>query len=193
MCSGDQGPSTTPAPALLGDIAKKLEPWMGSESTFGQSDTTPVLLEYLRVYECSLAERSTNLLVEIWREEAASAVPTNPLTFTNLLEKWYEQSRDIKRELKIARPTLERVLSIMGTVQLSRVSAQDSQCLQRASLDIRNAIGLSADAASCLPRIWNAKDPLRDPSVCSDGRDNDDDGATDLDDDGCDNLSDMTE
>jgi hypothetical protein len=199
LCSGSQAASTTPAPPLLGDIAKKLEPWMKNETVFGQSDTTPVLLEYLRVYECSLAERSTSLPIEIWREETRSrellpgGLLANPLAFNKIFEEWYKQSSKIQLELKVARPTLERVLGFMGTVQMSRVLAQDTNCLQRASLDIRNSLGLSADTAACMPRIWNAKDPMRDPSVCSDGNDNDHDGFTDLDDEECESLSDMTE
>ncbi len=199
LCSGTQAASTTPAPPLLGDIAKKLEPWMENETVFGQSDTTPVLLEYLRVYECSLAERTTQLPVEIWREETErrallpGGLAANPFLFTKLFEEWYKQNREIQIELKVARPTLERVLGFMGTVQMGRVLSQDTNCMQRASLDIRNAIGLAADTASCMPRIWNAKDPMRDPSVCSDGRDNDDDGFIDIGDEGCESLSDMEE
>ncbi len=199
QCSGTQAASTTPAPPLLRDIAKKLEPWIDNETVFGQSDTTPVLLEYLRVYECSLAERSTRLPVDIWEEESErrrllpGGLAANPFLLGKFLEKWYTQNREIQQELKIARPTLERVLGLMGTVQMSRVLAQDTNCLQRASLDIRNSLGLSADTAACMPRIWNAKDPMRDPSVCSDGRDNDDDEFTDLNDEGCDSLSDMSE
>ncbi len=199
LCSGTQAASTTPAPPLLRDIAKKLEPWMKNETVFGQSDTTPVLIEYLRVYECSLAERTTRLPAEIWREESErrallpGGLAANPFFFTKLFEEWYKQSREIQLELKIARPTLDRVLGLMGTVQMSRILAQDTNCMQRASLDIRNALGLSADTAACMPRIWNAKDPMRDPSVCSDGNDNDDDGSVDLDDEGCESLSDMTE
>lgn len=200
-CSGGQQAGAIPAPPPVEDIGKKLEPWSGtgSSTNFTQSDTTPVLIEYLRVYECSLAERSTTLLVEIWREETVrrnllpGGLASNPFFFIKLWEMWAQQSKDIRRELQIARPTLERALGIMGTVQMARSLVQDTNCLQRASLDIRNALGLSADAASCLPRIWNAKDPLRDPTVCSDGRDNDDDGLIDLEDDGCENLPDMEE
>ena len=142
--------TTTPAPPQLGEIAMKLEPWKDADPppSFGQSDTTPVLLEYLRVYECSLAERSTRLALEIWRDESErrSGMPggigANPLTFAHLLEKWYEQSREIENELKIARPTLERTLGIMGTAQMARLLSQNAGCVQRVSLDIRNAVGL---------------------------------------------------
>jgi len=197
-CSGEDL-RTTPASQKLGEIALKLEPWMDATASFDQSDVTPVLLEYLRVYECSLAERSTRLMVEIWKEETErrrglpGGLSANPFPYQKLLEEWFKQHKEIQEELRISRPTLERALGIMGTAQMARMLSQNTNCVQRASLDIRNAVGLAADTASCLPRIWNAKDPMRDPPVCSDGRDNDRDGATDLADTGCASLSDMSE
>lgn len=197
ICSG--GERYEPAAPFLTSIAMRLEPWAAGNIHLIQSDTPLVLLEYLRIYECSLAERSISLPVEIWREESErrSFLPgglgNNPFFFTKLWEMWAQQSKDIRRELAIARPTLHRVLGLMGTINMTRSIGRDTECLQRASLDIRNVITLSADAASCLPRIWNAKDPLRDPPSCSDGKDNDDDKKTDLLDDGCTSLTDMSE
>lgn len=191
--------SEDPASPVIGQIAATLEPWSESGSPFSQADTAPVLLEYLRVYECSLVERTLSLPVEIWREESdrRSLLPggldANPFFFLTFWETWNKQTQDIRRELAITRPTLERVLGMMGTVHMTRMFELDAECIQRASLDIRNAVALSADTASCLPRIWNAKDPLRDPTPCSDGRDNDNDGAVDLSDNGCSSLTDMSE
>lgn len=164
-----------------------------------QSDTAPVLLEYLRVYECSLVERHISLPVEIWKEEMESrkllpgGLAGNPLFYLNLWELWSQQSRDIRRELQIARPALEHALAFMGTVHMTRMLERDTECIQRASLDIRNAIALSADTAACMPRIWNAKDPLRNLPACSDGLDNDNDNARDLADTGCTSLTDLSE
>ena len=188
-----------PASPVVGQIAATLEPWSTGGGPFTQADTVPVLLEYLRVYECSLVERSMSLPVEIWREETdrrgllPGGLDANPFFFMTFWETWGKQSQDIRRELAISRPTLQRVLEFMGTIHMTRMFEQDAECIQRASLDIRNAIALSADAAACLPRIWNAKDPLRDLPVCSDGRDNDDDGKIDLVDSDCDSLTDMSE
>ena len=187
------------ASPLIAAIARTLEPWENGPTTFQQSDTAPVLLEYLRVYECSLIERSLSLPIEIWREEDArgrllpAGLPGNPLFFMKIWEMWSQQSEDIRRELAISRPTLERTLSFIGTVHMTRMLERDTECIQRASLDIRNAFALSADTAACMPRIWNAKDPLRNTPACADGLDNDNDGATDLGDSGCDSLTDMTE
>lgn len=196
MCSSGGGPE--PASPLLTNIAVRLEPWTKGSMNLRQSDTAPVLLEYLRVYECSLIERSVSLPIEIWREESERRrlLPGGlafPLFFTQILEISNQQLRDIQRELKTARPTLHRTLEWIGTINMTRSIGRDTECIQRASLDIRNAIALSADTASCLPRIWNAKDPLRDPTPCSDGRDNDGDGQTDLRDNGCSSLIDMSE
>lgn len=188
-----------PASTVISQIAPTLEPWSEGGGPFRQADTAVILLEYLRIYECSLVERSLFLPAYIWREESdrrrlsPGGLAANPFYFTTLLELWSKQSRDIRRELQIARPTLERVLGFMGTVHMTRSFESDAECIQRASLDIRNALALSADTASCLPKIWNAKDPLRDPPACSDGRDNDDDGIIDLIDPGCSSRTDMSE
>jgi hypothetical protein len=187
------------ASPVVGQIASTLEPWAAGGAPFSQADTVPVLLEYLRVYECSLVERSLSLPVEIWREETdrrgllPGGLNANPFFFITLWETWSQQSQDIRRELAIARPTLERALGFMGTVHMTRIFERDVECIQRASLDIRNAFALSADAAACMPRIWNAKDPLRDLTACSDGRDNDRDGKIDLEDSSCSSLTDMSE
>lgn len=188
-----------PASPALAAIAKTLEPWKDETTTFRQSDTAPVLLEYLRVYECSMVERSLSLPLEIWREEneRRSLLPgglaKNPLFFMKIWELWSEQGETIRKEMAISRPTLERTLSFIGTVHMTRMLERDTECIQRVSLDIRNSFALSADVAACMPRIWNAKDPLRDLAPCSDGRDNDDDGKIDLGDTGCESLTDMTE
>jgi hypothetical protein len=194
-----QSTAPVPAPPGLSELAVRLEPWKGSADPFTRSDTTPVLLEYLRVYECSLAERSFFLPVEIRNEELErrallpGGLGANPLWYTDLFRMTFEQLTTIIEEFETARPTLERALSLAGTLNLARHFSDDIECLQRASLDIRNALALSADTAACMPRIWNAKDPLRDPPTCSDGLDNDNDGRTDLDDDNCELPSDMTE
>ena len=38
------------------------------------------------------------------------------------------------------------------------------ECLARTSLDIRNALGLAAETAACLPRAWDARTSLRTPA-----------------------------
>lgn len=193
-CSGELRDT---APSRLVSIAQSLEPWAMSSPSLQSSDIAPVLLEYLRVYECSLAERTTTL--DIWHEETErrnglpGGLDANPLTYASLFEAWFEQGKEIREELRIARPTLERALALIGTIQMTRAIEQDSECIQRAGVDIRDAIALSADTASCLPRIWNARDPLRDPPPCSDGRDNDNDGSIDLQDESCKSPSDMNE
>ncbi len=61
-----------------------------------------------------------------------------------------------------ARPTLERTLSIIGGLDRLNLLKLDIECLRRASLDLRNTLGLVAEAASCMPRSWDVRGSLRD-------------------------------
>ncbi|MFA7681497.1 MAG: hypothetical protein WCX61_00540 [Candidatus Peribacteraceae bacterium] len=182
-----------PRPELYA-LAQKLPSWANEEdsdynndnmSRLSQLDVGTVLLEYLRMYECALIERSLflpsdTLTQESGREERAKEIQQNPGSLTeallNVLKVLLKSVTDYIRifglvaadrhtitdELVLARSALHRTLVFIGGYNRLRPIDAEFTCLQQATLDIRNGFALSADAGSCLPRIWNAKDPLRD-------------------------------
>lgn len=184
------------APAGLEQLARNLEPWKkGEHAPFTAADTPPVLLEHLRVYECALIERAVFLPMHIRDEEyeRRRGREANPLFFPQLMSLTFEQLQDILKELRTARPTLEQALTLVAPLGSVNGLRRNLECIQRASLDIRNALALAAEATACLPRTWNPQDVLRDQTECSDGVDNDQDGDVDLEDDACESLSTASE
>ena len=154
-------------------LACRLPPWEDKEDLdmLSKSDTSTVLLEFLRTYECALLERRQFLVTGV-REDLRvfGSIKNNVLDLISFIsgadtafDKEYEdQWGKINKELDIARPTLNRAIKIAsGKGKLDALDGE-IECLQRLSLDLRNAFALGAESASCMPRVWDAKDSLRD-------------------------------
>lgn len=160
-------------PGML-SLASKLTPWKKASelATLKKNDVNAVLLEYLRVYECVLKERKEQLLYLTFVDKQAheDATDDEPLKWWEVLQGETNESAVINREIGdadtgetgIARESLNRTLQLIGGMDLLQPIRVEAECLQRASLEARNAIGLSAEALSCMPRMVNAKDVLRD-------------------------------
>ncbi|MCF7844707.1 MAG: hypothetical protein K9M03_02670 [Kiritimatiellales bacterium] len=148
-----------------------------------QLDVGTVLLEYLQMYECAMVERSLFLVrdtlsqeqnrekrIKELKEDASDDVleallkiiKNRPLSWARYIEFVAGDRQLILQELTQARRSLERTLSFLSSYNRMRPIDMELTCLQQASLDIRNGLALAADASSCLPRIWNNKDVLRD-------------------------------
>jgi len=150
----------------LQDLANQMPEW-GPSRPVSEADLASVLLEYLRVYECSLLQRAQFLNVFILREQGTleqtidgfqlQTLPTDTLT-----KESARQADLIRTELATARPALERTLALLGGIDRLRPLAAELECLKRASLDLRNLTGLAAEAASCMPKIWDSRGSLRD-------------------------------
>jgi len=130
-------------------------------------DIGTVLLEYLRMYECALVERTLFLPnhtidQETKREEFISGNILPALQRMLVAVMAWTDRETIIEELLIARRSINRTVTMLSGYNRFNILNMELQCLQQASLDMRNGLALAADSASCLPRIWNAKDPLRD-------------------------------
>lgn len=157
--------------SALGVIAQSLPPWQDPNdfARLDRNDVGIVLLEFLRVYECALVDHNYYLVLDVieerFREEAGGGplprvVPS--FDYQELIVEMERRRKIILQEMTVARPALERALQIITSI--ARLSPLDAEmhCLQRASLDLRNGLGLASDASVCLPKGWDAKDPLRD-------------------------------
>src|SRR3989339_587759 len=125
-----------------------------------------VVEEHLRAYECALQERlyflHPDALEELKGRLQNAGAESEVIDISDLIAEVSEEDKTITREYATARPTLHRALTIVGGLGRLLPLHGELQCIERASLDIRNALALGAEASACLPRIWNAKDPLRD-------------------------------
>ncbi|MBI1812831.1 hypothetical protein HYR82_03550 [Candidatus Peregrinibacteria bacterium] len=152
--TGSDLPST---PLLL--LAGMLPPWQEPQKLLGlrESDMGAVLLEFLRVYECALRERETFLPIAVAQEAApATTFSLGPHTTEMMREQTV-----IGRELTGDRNALHRTLLFLEGRDRLRPLATNMECLARASLDLRNTLGLAADASACMPRVWDARGSLR--------------------------------
>jgi len=164
QCAAATGNEVLPAGPKLQKLAKNLPSWKNAPSV-SQWEMGSVLLEFLRGYECALEERlyflhpdALNELKSILEENGEST----DVDLSQLATEVSEEDMTIATELATARPTLNRSLAVLAGLSRLLPLHTELQCVERASIDIRNALALGAEAGSCLPRIWNAKDPLRD-------------------------------
>ena len=140
----------------LKDLASKLPPWQSATRLrlLSQSDLSAVLVEYLRVYECSMLEYRSFLPVQASREGVETLG-----AYEDLRRRRQEV---IRNELSVSREALNRTLAMMGRMNRLRPIFSDVHCFVGLSLDLRNQLGLVAEISSCLPRIQDARGNLRD-------------------------------
>lgn len=154
----------------LSALAAQLPEWGPSRAAkLSEADLGPVLLEYLRVYECALHERE-RFLVPTVQDEKEKVVKDKDgndirtIKTSDLVDEKDRQQKILTEELLTARPALERTIAFLGVIDRLRPLSAELECLKRASLDLRNVTGLTAEAASCMPKIWDARGSLRDLS-----------------------------
>lgn len=157
-----------PGPNLL-NLAAGLPPWDDPEVPLSRFDTPRVLIEYLRVYECALMEFSDFQGFDTAEEEfndeerrQGAFVQFFDFFISDLVSESAIRARIIQHERTVARKTLQRVLTLAAAAERMRPLEAELTCMQRMSLDMRNIASLTAETSSCLPRVWNAKDVLRD-------------------------------
>ena len=150
----------------LTELAKTLFPWKDPKKLqkLSESDIAPVLLEYVREYECSLSERKNFVAVIIPQENINSAGGN---TSVQMNRQVYEDTKDdqtriINEEMAVSRPALNEALMLIGGKDRLQPLTLDIECLKRISLDIRNIMGLVSQASACLPRARDARGSLRD-------------------------------
>lgn len=69
----------------------------------------------------------------------------------------------IESDKEHARLAVLRTLHALRSFELNYAYAKQLVCFQRASLDLKNELGLLADTMSCMPKIWDAVTSLHDP------------------------------
>jgi len=146
-------------------LACRLAPWENKKDLddLSRVDTTTVLLEFLRTYECALMERG-QFLTTGTREDLRTfgEIVNNILKVVSFNKEYKDQKEKIERELSISRPALHRAIRIVSGIGKMHTLEAEIECFQRVSLDLRNSFALSAETASCMPRVWDAQDSLRD-------------------------------
>lgn len=157
-CTAGDYASMMDASGPLQSLASSLAPWEGK--TVSELEIGPVLREYLRVYECSLEEK--RYFLPLGTQSSSSSSAGTAIGYGQYIEAEGEEGTLINRELASARPILERTLAIVGGLDRFQPLEMDLECVKRASLDLRNALGLAAEAAACMPRTLDIRGSLRD-------------------------------
>ncbi len=149
-CTADDYAGMLEATPELAALAATLKPWQGRKVS--ELEMAPVLLEYLRTYECSLQEKSYFL----------PGASSGALAYGTYIDRNAGDQALIGREMASARPVLERTLALVSGSDRLLPLALDVECIRRTSLDLRNILGLAAEAAACMPRATDARGSLRD-------------------------------
>jgi hypothetical protein len=164
-CLSDSLESLLPAGEQMLDLASKLPPWKDPDDSAQLSylDTQTVLLEYLRTYECALVGRYFNLFGDVMKEmKGIYEQQDSVLWWGNVFREFGKQERKIRHELAVSRTSLNRLLLLLNGYGRMRPLEMEVECFRRATIDFRNSLAAAAEASACLPRAWDAKDPMRD-------------------------------
>ncbi len=150
----------------LRELGEKLPGTRAAAGKLTASDAPGVLLEYLRLYECVLNERSWYLPLQVLdnniEEQKEGGQKSSTPNLGELGEGLTKAVPLVAREQVLARRTLERMLTALHATLMARTVEDDAGCFLRSSFDAKNAFGLAQEASMCLPRTWDAKDVLRD-------------------------------
>lgn len=154
QCTKADQNALVPATDELKETAKMIPAWKDRIQDLKETDMQAVLLEFLRIYECSLDENILFLPVNLTARDGEQRG-----AFTDDMTEIRTASAE---EKSLSRETLNRTLSIVSGFDRLQPLTLDIECLKRSSLDLRNILGIASDVSSCLPRIWDAKGSLRD-------------------------------
>lgn len=160
-----EGYDTLSEPGMeLMELAASLPTWNDPDVPLSRLDTARVLLEYLRIYECVLMEFDEFVYYDTRDEEYEERGDLGFLKYflSDLMNSAFLRSEIILRERAVARTAMHRAVTILGAFDRLGPLDAELECMQRFSLDMRNIAALTAETSACLPRIWNAKDSLRD-------------------------------
>ncbi len=152
QCTASETIRVEEATEELRELARSLPAWKSRADSLSESELTTVLLEFLRIYECSFNE---------WKDVRWSKSLSGADVGARSVRLEAENTL-ITRELTVAKPALERTLLIVSGFDRLRPLSYGTECLKRTSLDLRNVLGLAAEATACLPRSWDARGSLRD-------------------------------
>lgn len=158
-CTAEDYGAMMQANGALQSLASRLEPWKGRQAS--ELEMGPVLLEYLRTYECALEERRYFITGAQYQSSSSSSSGPS-IGYGKYVEEDAGDDALIDRELASSRIALERTLSLVGGLDRFQPLTLDIECIRRASLDLRNVLGLAAEAAACMPRALDVRGSLRD-------------------------------
>lgn len=172
-CTEGNAALVLPAQPKLKELAASLPPWKDSAalSHLSQLQAGSVLLEYLRIYECANVERWYALQsnVELRRqgtlqENHSAGAADSDWQSGDFANETDRERATIEQEMRVARPTLHRVLTVVGGLAKLNGPTVNAACFLRTSLDLRNVLGLLADTAAHLPKAAG-RTSLRDLST----------------------------
>jgi len=155
-------------------LACRLPPWENKKDLddLSRGDTPTVLLEFLRTYECALTERRQFIKKRVGEDMRVHGfIKDDIMDISSVTTKdkdsafdreLKDQKSKIENELDLSRPALNKALKIVSGIGKMHILEAEIECFQGVSLDLRNSFALGAETASCMPRVWDAQDSLRD-------------------------------
>lgn len=162
-CDGKTFDELMPPSPKLKKMAKALPGLSAQDKKAEFSSFIPIITEYQRVYECRLYELTEGRIdiVQEGQDESSSAEGAKSNFET--AQRITSLTQRLADERRTSRIALEHTFNTFRSFELAAPMNIELNCLQREALDVRNAMSLLSDAASCLPKIWDAATSLHEP------------------------------
>lgn len=158
-CNAPSFEEMMPETPALTEIASGLGGW---EEGITFANFSSIMMELQRVYECKLTEMQMNATTIVFYQGTDAQDEDDPAGSLYELPRVDELVTKLDEEKKISRIAMERTLLALRSAELMAPFTVEMYCLQLETMDVRLAMSLLADTASCMPKIWDITTSLHD-------------------------------
>jgi hypothetical protein len=172
-CKDDEGPTIAQLSTLAGklpgwyypDVSGGLPPAYKMRPVYFDSFSS-IIGEFLREYECKLTLMQANTIEAVMTgndtETPCEAEPCPTIAMGDIAMRARPYHEILGLERHRARVAVERTLHTLRSFEVNYTAARNLLCFERASLDLKNELGLLANTTSCIPKIWDALTSIHD-------------------------------
>lgn len=122
-----------------------------------------VALEFVREYECKLSELQDQAINVVLTDNDIENPDPAGLYSATLASRITNLIQLMTDERQRARTATERTINTLRSFEMHLPFTLQMHCMQRTAMDLKNTLALTADAVSCMPKIWDSVTSIHDP------------------------------
>jgi hypothetical protein len=157
-----------PMPGAARAIALRLPAWRYAWRDRSGSATYELLLDYLEAYGCTLQAKSHLIGEQIQNARrlpppaSSSVMNRPPPSYDVYIRDTPQWTENETIDMQTNREALQRSLALLMGINRFSPLNNAFTCIDRASKDLRNVLGLVGNTSTCMPgRTWDVRGMLR--------------------------------